>query len=236
MSNISKNDILVKRGESHFPILDKPQTNPYDKFRRKMNSTKSGIFGILGLILGVLVIFFVLNYFNILSLSALYPNKFNWLPKQTTINRNFNIQKVKTLTCPVDSNCNSGEVVYISKTIPPFYGIGYAKLPAGTKLLAMIPGSVAQGVSIGKNNSNNIITITNKSLGIEADYSFIGTSSAFLNNKSTVEQSDQIGILLGPVMETPSLQKNYMLIVSVQNLKINEFLKLKSNFEQKIEK
>lgn len=45
-----------------------------------MNSTKSGLLGILGLILGVLLIFFVLNYFNILSLSQLYPNFFGNLP------------------------------------------------------------------------------------------------------------------------------------------------------------
>lgn len=61
-----------------------------------MNSTKSGILGILALILGVLVIFFVLNYFNILSLSQLYPNLFASLPHKQISKTNLSLLPAPT--------------------------------------------------------------------------------------------------------------------------------------------
>lgn len=73
-----------------------------------MNSTKSGLLGISELILGVLIIFFVLNYFNILSLSNIYPGIFGYLPHRTvsrsnlsqnTPNSSSNTPAI-TLTCP----------------------------------------------------------------------------------------------------------------------------------------
>lgn len=206
-----------------------------------MNSAKSGVLGILGLILGVLFIFGVLNYFNVLSLSRLYPNLFGSLPHKTTFNKISNLPtpaplEIKTFTCPVDKDCNSGEKVSILNAIPPFYGIGYVKLSAGTKLLAIIPGDVAQGASVGKTGSNNLIVITNKILNLEADYSFIGTSSAFLAGKRTVNQKDEIGILLGTPLEKTFQQKSYILIISLQDTKTKKFLQLKPNFEQKIER
>lgn len=202
-----------------------------------MNSTKADLLGILGLILGVLVIFFVLNYFNILSLSSLYPNLFGPLPHRTSKNNQIaSIPEITTFTCPVDKNCNTGEVLSLAKAIPPYYGLGYEKLETGTKLLAIIPGEIAQGMSVGKTSSNNLITITNKTLGLEADYSFIGTSSAFLNGKKTANQKDEIGLLFGTPLTETSFQKKYVLIVYVRDLNTQKFLHLKPNFEQKIER
>lgn len=66
-----------------------------------MQSTKSGLLGILGLVLGVLVIFGVLNYFNILSLSQIYPNVFSSLPHRQVALETLPSPKPTSTTTPV---------------------------------------------------------------------------------------------------------------------------------------
>lgn len=47
---------------------------------------QSGIVKLVGIVMAILVFLAILNYFNILSLSGLFPNQLGWLPRQTKPN------------------------------------------------------------------------------------------------------------------------------------------------------
>lgn len=140
---------------------------------KSMNSTKSGLLGILGLIVGVLVIFFVLNYFNILSLSTIYPNLFGSLPHKTNQKNTTAIQQEAfAIRCPVTK-----QYCLLGKSIKHYYsGLGY-NLPEGTDLLSTFDGDAKTEFGIlGNEKLFNEVIIKNSN-GVEAHYLFQGNVS-----------------------------------------------------------
>lgn len=194
-----------------------------------------GIAEILGILAVIAIFFGVLNYFNILSLSSLYPKYFGSLPHQPlsqstqTISTNFTLQKT-SYSCPLDAKyCKNGEVVVVPDVIPPFYGIGYANAASETAVLAVVPGQYSSGVSVGKNGKKStVLAIINEEMGVEVDYSLEGT--AYIPKapgRNIVNQGDTIGFLNGEYLDKGLFDKPYNLVVSIQDLKTKQFIKLK---------
>lgn len=97
------------------------------------------LLAIFALILGVL------NYFNILSLSSLYPNPFSSLPhrpfsavrtNQTTVSK-----EPVTIGCPVEEKfCKNAQILYRPGT-KAYQGLGW-NLPTGSPLISVFDGEL----------------------------------------------------------------------------------------------
>lgn len=66
-----------------------------------------GLFEVVFVVVVLLLLFGTLNYFNILSVSSVFPNQFGWLPRQQT--------KVVINPSPTPSNFTSSEFQYDTK-------------------------------------------------------------------------------------------------------------------------
>lgn len=132
-----------------------------------MQSTKSGVLGILGLIFGVLVIFFVLNYFNILSLSQLYPNLFSSLPHKNLATPSPRMQNKLVITYPV----NPEDLISVKE----FEGKLLFFLKDNAKLYPAMDGVLGQGGGVYSKFGQNfeLLTITNNQ-GQKLEYRYIG--------------------------------------------------------------
>lgn len=85
-------------------------TSPnYSSPAKDLNLRTGLLYGGTTLLL-VLVVFFVLNYFNILSLSQIYPKTFGWLPHQSSQSVTFKKETVG------DKNSKSFNPIFKSQT------------------------------------------------------------------------------------------------------------------------
>lgn len=90
---------------------------------------------VIGLLALFILILGILNYFNILSLSRLYPDKFASLPHQTPKSVQKIPTPVLTLKCPVPQElCDAAEVI-VYKNNP---ALAY-KLPDDTPITSIAP-------------------------------------------------------------------------------------------------
>lgn len=167
-------------------------------------------------IIGLLAIFVIilggLNYFNILSLSQLYPNQFSSLPHQTP--------KI-TLACPVDKNfCSSGREILERST---FLGLGYDI--KYSNIYAVISGKVDFSSVNDKQNLNHariILTGLGKDEGYVATYDYSGLT-LIGRLKSPIKSGDKITEFYG----SGYLQKN-------QRHGINLIIKVKTKDNKEI--
>ncbi len=161
-----------------------------------MADSKFGVAGVALLVLGVILFFGTLNYFNIISLSSLYPNQFGSLP-HSGAQRPTASETNLPITCPVEKNfCNKGKDLYEGNK---FLGIGY-NLPIGKKIIASIPGTVVFGGAEDKSkgitsHAKIVIGGTGQSQGYVATYEYFGLPS----NKNTQTKSVSYGEELGAV-------------------------------------
>lgn len=124
---------------------------------------------VLPLVVGALVLlllaFFALNYFNIISLSRLYPKQFGFLPHQpfsktqalkksplqTTSPPALNQSPATTsqtptqkliFPCPLKLDpCPKPEAITRHSNIPNFQGLGYNDIASGSAVLALLDGT-----------------------------------------------------------------------------------------------
>lgn len=192
-----------------------------------MKFLEQGGFLIAFVIVVVVLFLGTLNFFNIISLSQLYSNRFGLPQKAPQLNTIFSSSN---FNCPLDKiYCKNAEQVTVPKAIPPFYGLGYSNIPAGTQILAIIPGKYTSGVSVGKDGQkSDLLVIVNGEMGLEADYSFKGNPYVPLApGRGNVNQGDIIGYASGESLSQALYGKSYNLIVSLQDTKTKQFIKLK---------
>ncbi len=190
--------------------------------------------GLLGLLAIVAGAFFVLNYFNVISLSLLYPKYFGSLPHATT---DLKLPERRTLACPVDADmCKKGTAVINTKSIPTFYGVGYTDFPPKNNYFkAIMPGIVSIGATVDKNkNKEDLISIKNVSWGVEADYSFKGGPYNGIVKKGSVKQGETIGFLSGDKLQQGLLDKQYTLIISLIDLTTGKTIKIDPFWNQEL--
>lgn len=182
-------------------------------FFLSLKNLKSHLF-LIFLIILLLLIF--LNYFNIFT-----------LPKASQLTTK--PETKLSYSCPLSKNyCNQGLQVSLSNTKPLFQGLAYQNIASGSAVLAMIPGKFTTAVSVGKNTEKvTILTIENEQFGIEVDYQFKGKEySPIGGNRGQVKQGETIGWVSDKNL-ADSFGKPYNLIVSVNDLKTKEFIRLK---------
>lgn len=147
---------------------------------------KTGVFEIVFVLLAIAIFFSILNYFNILSLSQLYPKYFEFLPHRpfsnTAQNANVNTPKLTSIPCPVD-NCRSGKLISATFGKTKNYSLVFTLAP-GTKLTAVFDGRVSEGLqSITSKSEEHFVIFENKNdPKTTAIYDFFGTVSNPLEN------------------------------------------------------
>lgn len=161
-----------------------------------MNSTKSGLLGILFLIIGVLVIFGVLNYFNILSLSRLYPNLFGSLPHKQISKTNLSFGPTPTpKTFLYDWN-NAQMILekFIKENLKPEFLPAKIQSEQGTIATDSGKGTEYEyGVKWKKNNLF-IVGFFHYGLktNIPSDYEFIIQDNSIQNSTATVGLAQEL--------------------------------------------
>ena len=167
----------------------------------KNSLLKAGVFEIVFVVLAIALFFGILNYFNIISLSTLYPNQFGSLPHQTlpkTPQKTPPPQSI-TFSCPVAKEfCSSGKEIYDGKT---FLGIGY-NLPVGTKIYAAISGNIIFGGAEDKerkilSHAKIVIGGTGENQGYSVRYDYFGLPISQNENLKQITRRDELGAVWG---------------------------------------
>ena len=159
-------------------------------------------FGFGGIILGLiafLLLLFTLNYFNILSLSTLFPEQLGFLPHRIITEQTSPRQKPKittptpapklTLSCPLPKEfCSKGKVVDQTE----FYAV-YFTLPKNTPIYTAISGTLTdQPITEGRPNNEPLLYLRDTNNN-EVIYSYFGTVQATFPSK--LNSNIQIGAI-----------------------------------------
>lgn len=173
-------------------------------------------FGFGGLILGLLaflLLLFTLNYFNILSLSTIFPNQLGILPhrpfEQTSNQQKPSITPAPKLIlfCPVPKEfCSEGKILGEKEEGNP--GLGF-NLPSETLLLAAFAGEVTDEPRIPNRLPNMPFLYLRNAQGNEVIYSYYGTVSVSLGSQvSAGTEIGKIGLGSFPAL-APAAGQNF---------------------------
>ncbi len=202
-----------------------------------------GLFELSFVILGLLVIFGVFNYFNILPISQSLPF-LSFLPRQQEIsetkiqvipilNQTQIDEKIKAalpfLGCPVERNiCPQGLVISQPREeIASFSGIGFTSLPNKTQILAVIDGDIKFSDTEASQEAKTLITIENKGRNIQVTYELAKESFRVATTSSQIKQNQAIGTLEDNSATLNEFIKKFNLIFFSQVLSSKEFISLK---------
>ena len=177
----------------------------------KANKSWLKVFALEVLFVGVVLIllFGILNYFNILSLSSLYP-QLGFLPQK---NVSQTISTLNKLSCPsLKEFCQKGESIIKDGKYIGFGG----KLASGSTIFAAFDGVLSSTTSTFPKEEDNQTTqkkfitayLDNSELGLRGIYYFRGS----IPKSGKVTKGDQIGISNGKVI---TIYDNKSLIFSL---------------------
>jgi len=181
-----------------------------------------GLFELLFVIGGLLIILGIFNYYNLLPVSQSFPF-LSFLPQQQKTAENKThitsvvqsreevekkIQdKIPFLGCPVKPEiCKAAEIISdTTASQSSYWYLGYSKLSEGTPILAVMDGNIEVD-KIEKNGENRyVLTLTNKDRLLKAYYEF---------KEGSFEKEDILG-------ETAS-QGAILGVISNENIKMTE--------------
>ena len=154
-----------------------------------------GIFEVLFVGVVLVLLFGILNYFNILSLSALYPKQLGFLPQNQV---SPTISTLNQLSCPsLKEFCQKGEGVIKDGKYIGFGG----KLASGNAIFAAFDGNLSTALSPTSagngNTSRNTAYLDNPDLKLRAIYLFKGS----ITKTGKVNKEEQIAISNGKTMK-----------------------------------
>ena len=194
-------------------------------------------------ILVPVLLFGILNYLNVLSLSKLYPETFGFLPhvgKQPVVLIPTPTPKIiPTFPCPVDQNpCPPAEFIPTSIDEPEFQGLGYSNIASGTAVLALFDGTYERlKKTLTRNDpivDRTTVTILSQDGKLRAEYIFQGVplKEAIGATDSTVSKGEPIGKLGGEGVGQRAFYEMYNLIFSLQDETL-QYLKLEPSNDKK---
>jgi hypothetical protein len=205
---------------------------------------------IAGLVVVFIVFLLVLNFFNIISLSKIYPKQLGSLMhvSQTPSTTNANAASInKSLPtppesvpgaaiagCPVSNDCLNSELIGPASqgTSKEFWGLGFLSVSSDAAILAAIDGNVKVEDKTQNGQSLTVVTITELATTQTASYEF--TKGSYSSNISSghVLANQKIGSL-----KTDSNinfnNKNYSFIFSLFNDMPENYFKLKPSVNGK---
>lgn len=180
--------------------------DPSNSTKKGSGLLKAGLFEIIFVGVVLVLLFGILNYFNILSISSLWPNQFGFLPQRL----NQKLQPISTIgkaphipfkiSCPsVKAFCEKGQGIVKDQ----YVGLGYI-LPSGTPIFAAFNGNLSTApspTSAGNSNTTKKILITvyldNPDLKLRAIYFFKGS----ITKTGKVNKGEQIAISNGKTIK-----------------------------------
>lgn len=190
------------------------QPQPVVFFNAKNTTPKKPLIIILLIIFlltVILIVALILNYFNILPLSSLYPKPLGLLPHQTQSlepdtnqpQQMISVPSVLIIACPVPKEfCNKGKIItYQEKDL----GLGF-NLPPDTQIFTAFPGIMENGAESGgvfkiKTHPVRWLHGIGQFQGATASYSFFGTPVSSYDASQTIRPFQQ-----QEVMATTSAQ------------------------------
>lgn len=223
-----------------------PQDYPQNQSENKPSGLaflEVGVLEVFFVIVGLLIIFGVLNYFNILPISQSFPF-LSFLPKQekplenkTQIEPQLSQEEINKklmtalpfLGCPVEKeSCAKGIVINEPRgEKASFSAVAFSGLSENEPILAVIDGNIKFLSEESTQAASTMITIENRGRNIIATYELpkgsftIGTSSA------NVKEKEIIGTLTSRKNTINEFGKNFNLILYSQAISSKTFIKLK---------
>lgn len=176
----------------------KEEIKAYNSSAEKRSAIRLLVVEFIVLILIGLVLVFVLNYFNVISLEKI-NGLFGVLPsKETNIDSPIQQELIESeeftadlpfAQCPLENkqDCLKGEVVDDGEE---YYGIGYKDLPVGAAIIANIRGDV----EFSQEGDLYMVTLSDGPNGQQAIFEFSGNLD-LVEGESSVEVGDRIGTI-----------------------------------------
>lgn len=202
-------------------MLTKESLKLYDKVVINNNSSKSlkllgfGLAEVVFFLFAIALFFGVLNYFNIISLSTLYPKYFGFLPQKQSLSQT-KPNSVAKYFCPAPIRPCDGKMVFRNNS---YVGIAF-KLSNADPILAAISGDLIyrdkNATQSSVRDTAIIVGKTGETKGYTALYDFLG---AKIGDKLTriVLAQDKIGIATaGSYLKDPQY-KGINLIFRIHN-------------------
>lgn len=233
------------QGYSFINKSSKP-SSPDTKKKLKLNPPLLLILEILGLVMAFIVLLLVLNFFNILSLSEIYPNQFGFLPHlsktsntkpgnqastkatpspvQPTPGTSNSLEHISIGICPVSIGCK--KVVQISSPSAEgnFYGLGF-NLSTDSAILAVFNGKIGTENSSESGKMTTIVNLTDP-IGVQKFvYKFAKNAYTPSIISGSVREGQKIGDFKNAATLTYSGEP-YSLIFYMQSLTSNEYIQL----------
>ncbi len=150
--------------------------NSNNKFSNPLKILGFGIAEVIFFLFVTALFFGVLNYFNILSLSQIYPNLFGSLPQKSS-QKTLPISKPTLLTsipCPIN-DCSNGRIIATTSGKVKWYGLIYT-VPPNTNVKAVFQGTVDEGAATGGSIKVHpfLKLLKDNRSQIKAEYEFFG--------------------------------------------------------------
>ena len=171
-----------------------------------------------------IAVILILNYFEMIPLSNIYPKLFGILPQQTTTSSYapaapqgsvFYPCPVKTASCPP-----SDMLTQSVENKLEFAGLGYRNLPSGTEVVAIFTGSFA--VQQAKDDIN--ISLRSEEKGLLATYFIKGSTT--LKAAGQVSEGETLAVLSGTTQRVGKFKRWYNMVISIQDIQSAKFIKL----------
>lgn len=192
--------------------------------------------GFIGVVIAALILIFILNYFNVISLSKSYPKQFGFLPRMSSHKTSSSADTLKNeFTCPLDQGpCPEAEVITKSTKEANFAGLGYNKLASGTNVVAIISGeykfrevSATPSAQKTPEGESDLLNFTIQNDNYLVSY-LISGKAADLPNKGDIQENTNIAVISGGLRGKNNFNKMYNMVLSIKDLKTGQYLKLKS--------
>ena len=211
------------------------QEKGYSYSKRRIDIKK--VFGIEGGIVLVLAvtILLLLNYFNILSLSSLYPNFFGFLPHQPISSKTstsdpnlIGADQITKIQCPVETKyCLQGKKVEEGQEDAKSYWYDW-RLPSTSPILAVFDGLVQiKYVRIFDNYYANNLYVISTNGKYRAHYVFVTIEPDIEDKEKSVEIGGvRMGDKIAEIEFPPENESDTNLRFGIEVIHSNKFLDL----------
>lgn len=236
------NEVKKSQIEKSEPV--QPASTPVEGAKKKSGQLAE-ILGIEAVIVVVILlsIIMILNFFNIIPLSTNMPKIFGWLP-----HKSMNVSDVAQstpgtsteeqmeagqlaptavptylITCPVSPGfCPQAKSVY-NKTTRRVEGLGFMNLTEGLAIYSVFDGTLSSNTQKVDGADLTTITLTGEN-GFVATYRFIGLPQREKGaSRSAVKQAEIIGIVDGGALELFDFtSQKYSLSLTIVNSENNQ--------------
>jgi hypothetical protein len=217
MSDIAQQDIAYQPATKVYSFPTNPSSPEIEEKKKGNNAVILLLLEILGLIAVFIVFLLILNFFNLISLSKIYPNQFGFLPHlnqttnvkptmqnqttkppstQLTPGNSNNLQNISMGSCVLPEGCqNAVQITSVSTTSADqnFYGLGFNLTGSGSAILAAIDGKVSMENTTENGEALSVVTITDPANVQQFVYKFKTGAYSPTIASGNVKQDQKIG-------------------------------------------